>query len=328
MDIEFERFRADIDQAAARIQGFVSPSPLLRSNRLNRQLSLNLLLKAENLQPTGSFKIRGALNSILQVLRQQQVDRVLAFSSGNHGIGVAYACRLLGLFATIVIPDDAPRAKAERIRALGADIVTYCRKTEDRERVAEQLQSAAQMPLIKPYDDWHTICGQGSCAVEVIQQYRQRLDAAIVCTGGGGLIAGVGSYLKGPYPNINLFSAEPDGWDDHRLSLDRGERIAASASGSTWCDGLLAPIPGELTFRINVANQVRGFTADDNSVAEAMTLIWRTFGLRVEPSGAVALASLLSRKQQFAGQTVLVTLTGGNVDSERFFECTGIATPG
>ena len=327
MDPDFERLRADIEQAAHRIAGYVYPSPLLRSDKLNAHFDANVLLKAESLQPTGSFKLRGAFNSILQLLEGQQIDRVLAFSSGNHGIGVAYAARVLNLSATIVAPNDAPRAKVDRILSLGANLVTYCRDTEDREQLAADLQRANPMPLIKPYDDWQTVCGQGSCAVEVTQEYQQRLDAAIVCTGGGGLIAGIGSYLKGPYPSIELYSAEPEGWDDHRLSLARGERIAAPGTGSTWCDGLLAPIPGELTFRMNLANGVQGLSANDDAIAEAMTLCWHTFGLRLEPSGAVALASLLSNKHRFAGNNVLVTLTGGNVDSERFFECTGINTP-
>ncbi len=307
----------DIRAAQQNISRFASPIPLLRTPALNELLGAEIYLKAECLQPTGSFKVRGALNT-MAMLRKSDVAEVIAFSSGNHGIGVAYAGQCLGMRSTIIVPHDAPTAKIAFIHALGGVIVTYDRQREDREMLAAALQERYGAPIVKPYDDWHTIAGQGTSGLEVMQQTETEFDSVIVCTGGGGLMAGVGTILKDLIPPVRLFTAEPEGWDDHRTSLAEGVRTAATGVGSDFCDSLLAPTPGELTFAINVANKVEGLSATDTAVKKAMQWAWKQLGLRLEPSGAIGLAALWEHRTRFEGQQVLVTLTGGNVDEDLF----------
>ncbi|MBL6821893.1 MAG: pyridoxal-phosphate dependent enzyme, partial [Luminiphilus sp.] len=251
---------SEIDTAAGRIAAFSSETPLLRIPMLDRLTQGEVYLKAECLQATGSFKIRGALNVMSALRDTQAVDRVIAFSSGNHGIGVAYAGRCLNMTSVIVVPQDAPATKVDRIRKLGAEIVFYDRNTEDREEIAARLVEQQPAPLVKPYDDWNTIAGQGTCGLEALRQSFTTFDSAIVCTGGGGLAAGIGTYLRRHNPDVSIFTAEPAGWDDHRQSFTLGSRTYATGTGSQWCDGLLAPVPGELTFKINQANQATGLT--------------------------------------------------------------------
>ena len=316
---------SEIDTAAGRIAAFSSETPLLRIPMLDRLTQGEVYLKAECLQATGSFKIRGALNVMSALRDTQAVDRVIAFSSGNHGIGVAYAGRCLNMTSVIVVPQDAPATKVDRIRKLGAEIVFYDRNTEDREEIAARLVEQQPAPLVKPYDDWDTIAGQGTCGLEALRQSSTTFDSAIVCTGGGGLAAGIGTFLRRHNPDVSIFTAEPAGWDDHRQSFTLGSRTYATGTGSQWCDGLLAPVPGELTFRINQANQATGLTASDSSIVRAMLFAWQALGLRLEPSGAVALACVLENPESFKKQRLLLTLTGGNVDDVRFSEALALA---
>ena len=321
---ERARLVADIDAALPRVHRYAPATPILSIPSLDALIKGHVLLKAECAQATGSFKIRGALN-VMTKLSSEGADRVVAFSSGNHGIGVAYAARCLRMSATIVVPHDAPGAKVDRIRRLGGEIVWYDRLSEDREQVANAIQDKTPAPLVKPYDDWDTIAGQGTCGAEVIAQAPGAIDTAIICTGGGGLAAGIGTYLKSHYPDTRVFTAEPEGWHDHYLSFQSGKRIKAPGDGTQRCDGLLAPIPGELTFSINQANDAEGLCVSDERVASAMRTAWQRLGIKLEPSGAVALGALLSRPELFQGQRVLVTLTGGNVDDQRFSECLALA---
>ena len=321
---ELTRLVADIGEALPRVHRYAPATPILSIPSLDALIKGHVLLKAECAQATGSFKIRGALNVMTQLSRQE-ADRVIAFSSGNHGIGVAYAAQCLGMSATIVVPHDAPEAKVNRIRRLGGEIVWYDRLSEDREQVANALQVKTPAPLVKPYDDWDTIAGQGTCGAEVIAQVPAAIDTAIICAGGGGLAAGIGTYLKSHYPDTRVFTAEPTGWHDHYLSFRAGQRVKAPGDGAQWCDGLLAPIPGELTFSINQTNDAQGLCVSDERVATAMKTVWQCLGIKLEPSGAVALGALLSRPELFQGLRVLITLTGSNVDDQRFSECLALA---
>ena len=323
-ETELLRLVADIDAALPRVHRYAPATPILRLPSLDALINGQVMLKAECVQATGSFKIRGALNVMTQ-LSAKGADRVIAFSSGNHGIGVAYAAQCLRMTATIVVPHDAPEAKIDRIRHLGGDIVMYDRVSEDREQVASALQDKNPAPLVKPYDDWQTIAGQGTCGAEVTVQVPDAIDAAIICTGGGGLAAGIGTYLRSRSPETRIVTAEPNGWHDHQLSFQSGMLEGAPGDGAQWCDGLLAPIPGELTFAINQANVAEGLCVPDERIATAMRTVWRCLGLKLEPSGAVALGALLSQPELFQGQRVLVTLTGGNVDDRRFSECLVLA---
>ena len=324
LESDLPRLVADIDAALPRVHRYAPATPILRLPSLDAIINGQVMLKAECVQATGSFKIRGALNVLTQ-LSEEGADRVIAFSSGNHGIGVAYAAQCLGMTATIVVPHDAPAAKIDRIRHLGGDIVLYDRVSEDREQVASALQDKSPAPLVKPYDDWQTIAGQGTCGAEITVQIPEAIDAAIICTGGGGLAAGVGTHLRSRSPKTRIITAEPNGWHDHQLSFQSGVREGAPGDGAQWCDGLLAPIPGELTFAINQANAAEGLCVSDERIATAMKTAWRGLGLKLEPSGAVALGALLSQPELFQGQRVLVTLTGGNVDDRRFSECLVLA---
>mgnify|MGYP001157568951 FL=1 len=315
---DYERLVSHIEAALPAVHRFAPPTPVLRLRWLDALIDGTVFLKAECLQATGSFKIRGALNVMTPLEQQQSVDRVVAFSSGNHGIGVAYAAKCLKMLASVVVPSDAPRRKVDRIRSLGAEIIFYDRHTENREHIAEALCRGTGAMLVKPYDDWRTIAGQGTCGAEAHWHTRGAIDSASVCTGGGGLIAGIGAYLKAKRGEIALYSAEPEGWDDHRLSFEQQSLVAAPASGSTWCDGLLAMAPGEVTLPINLRHNITGLCASDLAIAHAMRLIWENFGIALEPSGAIALACLMTSPSLFSGKRVLVTLTGSNVDSAAF----------
>jgi len=309
---------ADIESALPRVHQYSSATPLLKVAWLDQLIDGEVFLKAECLQPTGSFKIRGALNATTVLTEKDATDSVVAFSSGNHGIGVAYAARCLGKTATIVVPNDAPRIKIERIRQLGAEIIFYDRQTEDREQIANALLSNSLATLIKPYDDWHTIAGQGTCGVEIARQVAGKLDSAIVCAGGGGFVAGVGTYLRSCHSSLQVYTAEPEGWADHQQSFATGERAALTETTATLCDALMSPEPGVLTFSINVQNATQGLSVSDQWVVTAMQLVWKHLGLSLEPSGAVGLACLMASPQQFQGQRVVVMLSGGNVDPPLF----------
>ncbi len=316
---------ADIDSAVRRVSPYAPATPLLRLPVLDQLIRGEVLLKAECLQATGSFKVRGALNAMSVLTERDGNDSVVAFSSGNHGIGVAYAARCLEKTAIIVVPNDAPRIKVERIKALGGEIVFYDREHENREQIATSLLQDSASTLIRPFDDWHTIAGQGTCGAEILTQCPEDLDSAVICTGGGGLAAGVGTYLKAHHPALAIYTAEPEHWADHQHSFAAGQKLTLTTTSPTLCDGLMAPEPGELTFSINLLNGASGLSVSDSWVIEAMRLVWQHLGLRLEPSGAVGLACILASPQRFEGHRVVVTLSGGNVDDPLFQRLMGSA---
>lgn len=304
---------ADVEAAAERLQGWAVRTPLLSSPQLDAALGGRLLVKAEPLQRTGSFKFRGAHNAVSQAGGRP----VVAYSSGNHAQGVAAAAQLLGVSATIVMPSDAPAIKVANTKGYGAEVVLYDRLTENREAIGAAIAERTGAALIKPYDAAATIAGQGTVGLEMAAQCRELgavPDAAIVCCGGGGLIAGTGIALKSRFPELALYAAEPEGFDDTKRSLEAGERVAIDPSAPSLCDALLAPIPGELTFAINREQLAGGFAVDDDEVAHAMLVAFEWLKVVVEPGGAVALAAVLAGKLEVRGRTVLVVLSGGNVD--------------
>lgn len=311
----------EIEAAASVVNRFVDPTPILESNNLNKNIGGRIFLKAENYQPTGSFKLRGALNAISKLDEDQLTRGVVAYSSGNHAIGVAFAAECLGTKATLIIPKDIPQKKLERIKSFNAEIIFYDRELDNREEIGQKICQERDLSLIKPYDDMHTICGQGTCGLEAVRQINTTIDAAIICAGGGGLAAGIGSYLKHVLTDINIFTAEPEGWDDHKISFERKTRVSCNNNKSGICDGVLTPIPGELTFAINMQNEVSGLSVSEDLVLKAMQIAFKEFNIKLEPSGAVALACLLDNKEIFEGQNVLVTLSGGNVDEGKFISC-------
>jgi threonine dehydratase len=310
---------ADIEAAAGRLAGVAVRTPLLESEALNDRVGGRLLIKAEPLQRTGSFKLRGAYNTIAQL----QPGPVVAFSSGNHAQGVAMAARLLGRQATIIMPADAPAIKRGNTERLGAEVVTYDRHRDDREAIGREIAERTGAQLVRPYDDPRIIAGQGTVGLEMALDAAAmgcRPDAAVVCCGGGGLIAGTATALVHHFPGIAVWSAEPVGFDDTARSLRSGVREGNVPGATSICDALLAPMPGELTFGINRRLLAGGLSVDDAAVLDAMRAAFLELKVVVEPGGAIALAAALTGALDCGGKTVLIVLSGGNVDPRRFIE--------
>lgn len=313
----------DIERAAERLNGYAVRTPLLRSDALDQLAGCRLFVKAECLQRTGSFKFRGACNHIAQLPADKVRQGVIAYSSGNHAQGVAQAARLFGGQATIVMPHDAPSVKRQGAEGDGAEIVGYHRNSEDREAIGTALSEERGLSLIRPYDDDWVIAGQGTVGLEAAQQLRDQslaADVAIAPCGGGGLIAGTSLALKAAFPDIDVFSAEPDGFDDTARSLVSGQREGNRPGAQSICDALLAPEPGEITFAINRTTLTGGVAVSDADAGAAMRAAFRHLKIVVEPGGAVALAAVLSGKLDTKGKTVLVVVSGGNVDAAVFAE--------
>ena len=312
---------ADIEDAARALSGRHVVTPLLESPLLNDRLGGRLLVKAEPLQRTGSFKFRGAFNRIRKIAPDRRSSGVVAYSSGNHAQGVAAAAHMLGLAATIVMPADAPAIKRRNTEAWGARVVPYDRHRENREAIAGELAAATGAALVKPYDDPDIIAGQGTIGLEIAARLDVldiRPDAVLVPCGGGGLSAGIATALADRLPGIPVHPVEPAEFDDTGRSLAAGKRIANPEGRRSICDALLAPTPGALTFEVNRRLLSKGLTADDRQVRRAMAAAFETLKLVVEPGGAVALAAVLSGQIDVAGRTVVVVASGGNVDAATF----------
>ncbi|EWY40190.1 serine/threonine dehydratase [Skermanella stibiiresistens SB22] len=308
---------ADVIAAAGRLKGHAVVTPLLESPLLNDQLGGRLLVKAEVLQRTGSFKFRGAFNRISQIPEVERANGVVAFSSGNHAQGVAAAARMLGIKATIVMPSDAPAIKIANTRAWGAEVVLYDRWTEDREAIGARISSETGATLVRPYDDPHVMAGQGTIGLELADQADAAgatLDAVLAPCGGGGMISGIALALSGRLPETKIFAVEPEGFDDTRRSLVAGQRLANTPGASSFCDALLAATPGILTFAVNGEHLAGGFAVSDAEVGRAMAVARDHFKLVVEPGGAVALAAVIAGKVAIEGRTLAVVCSGGNVD--------------
>lgn len=311
----------DVRLAAARLQGVTVRTPLLECAALNERVGGRILIKPEVLQRTGTFKFRGAYNRLVQLTPHEREAGVVAWSSGNHAQGVAAAAALLGIKARIVMPADAPRIKTERTAALGAEIVPYDRLRDDREAIGRALAAAHGAIIVPPYDDPQIVSGQGTVALEIAEDAARlglTLDALLAPAGGGGLIAGMCLALDEASPATKIYSVEPTGFDDHRLSLIAGKRVANEVGGNSFCDSLLAPMPGALTFEINRAHLAGGFAVSDDEVAAAMRYAFTEMKLVVEPGGAVALAAVLSGKIDARSKVVAIVLSGGNVDPALF----------
>ncbi len=311
----------DIRAAAGRLAGRAVRTPLLRSGALDQVTGARVFVKAEPLQRTGSFKFRGAYNAISQLSPAARARGVVAYSSGNHAQGVAAAAALLEVAATIVMPDDAPAVKLAGTRALGAEIVTYDRATQNREALGERLMHERGAALIKPYDAFDTIAGQGTVGLEIAEDLAAlglAPDALLCPCGGGGLIAGTATALVAAFPEIEIYAVEPEGYDDTARSLAAGERLANPSEALALCDALLAPTPGALTFAINRRLLTGALVVTDDRVLAAMAFAFRHLKLVLEPGGAAALAALLAGAFDARGKTVALVASGGNVDPATF----------
>jgi threonine dehydratase len=312
---------ADIDAAARVLAPFAVRTSLLSSPALDQRVGARVFIKPEMLQRTGSFKFRGAFNKLSSIPQAARGGGVVAFSSGNHAQGVAHAAQLLHMQATIVMPSDAPRSKRERTQAFGAEVVLYDRDREDREAIAGDIAAKRGATLVRPYDDPFVIAGQGTVGREIAEDMAAlgiAPDIVVAPASGGGLIAGVATAVKARFPLATLIVAEPEGYDDHGLSLRAGKREAHQAAGRTICDALMAAIPGEITFAINSRLLTQGVTASDAEVGAAVGFAFRELKLVVEPGGAVGLAALLSGHIDARGKNIVIVLSGGNVDADLY----------
>lgn len=312
---------ADVDEAARRLAGVALHTPLLTSIPLDALTGGRIFLKAETLQRTGSFKFRGAYNKLAAIPPERRAGGVVAYSSGNHAQGVAAAARLLGMPCVIVMPKDAPRAKRERTAAFGAEVVLYDRARDDREAMANDIAARRGATLVPPYDDALIIAGQGTAGREIVDDLAAlglTPDVVVVTASGGGLTAGIALAVKARAPTAALYTAEPQGFDDHARSFRSGRREENAAPTGTICDALMARSPGKLTFAINQSLVDAGVAVSDAEVGAAVAFAFAELKLVVEPGGAVALAALMHGKIDVKNKVAVAVLSGGNVDPEMF----------
>lgn len=310
---------ADVRAAAERIKGHAVRTPLLRNAALDALTGGAILLKPEMLQQIGAFKFRGAFNRIVQIDPKDRAKGVVAWSSGNHAQGVALAAKLLDMPATIIMPEDTPAMKLANTRALGATVRTYDRYSENREAIGTQIAHETGAAIVPPYEDRDIMAGQGTLGLEIVEDAQAlglTIDDAITPCGGGGLIAGVSTAIKGLSPATRVWSAEPATHDDTRRSLDAGARLSNDPSARSICDAIVTPTPGELTFTVNRARLAGGLAVSDEEALDAVAFARDVLKLVVEPGGAVALAAVLSKKIDAKGKTIAVVLSGGNIDPE------------
>lgn len=308
----------DVEAAQDRLRDWLIQTPVLESELINERAGARVLLKAESLQHGGSFKLRGALNRLLQLSSAERDAGVVAFSSGNHAQAVALAAKWLGIKATIVMPRDAPRIKQRRTAAWGAEIVSYDREREDREKIAVRIAEQRGAALIPPFDHRDVIAGQGTVGAELARAAfarKLKLEALYVPCSGGGLVAGTALAVEPIFPECELYAVEPAGYDDLKQSLAAGERRMLRAHPPTLCDALRAPTPGAITFALNRRRLAGSVTVGDADVLHAMAVAAWDLKLVLEPSGAAGLAAVLETPQR-SRKCVGVILSGGNVDPE------------
>lgn len=304
----------DVRAAAERLDGVANRTPVFTSRTLDERTRASVHVKAECFQRGGAFKFRGAYNAIAMLDAEARARGVLAYSSGNHAQAVAVAARLLGTTATIVMPLDAPPAKLEATRGYGAEIVFYDRWTENREEIGARLATERGLELIRPYDDMRVMAGQGTVALELLQDVPD-LDVLVTPVGGGGLIAGCATAAAALRPGIRVVGVEPEAGDDTRRSLEAGRRVRVEIP-KTIADGLQTTEPGELTFEVNRRLVDEVITVGDDEILDAMAFLFDRLKLVTEPSGAVGIAALLAGRVR--GVRIGVVISGGNVGVARF----------
>jgi threonine dehydratase len=307
-----------IRAAASALHGVVIRTPLLENPDVNAMLGGRLLLKAENLQRTGAFKIRGAYHRMLGLSAEERGRGAVTYSSGNHALGLARAAQILGSSAVIVMPADAPAAKMQAVRDMGAEIVPYDRDTQNSADVVTRIMDETGRVEVPPSAHREVLAGAGTAALEILEDAGGPLDAVLVPCGGGGLTAATAALMAEASPATQVFSAEPTLFDDTSRSLEAGHRIANPKGRRTICDAIMTPIPGELTFSINRDLLAGGVTATDQEVRSAMRFAYDHFRIVTEPGAVVGLAAVLNGQVPITGRTIATVLTGGNIDPARF----------
>jgi threonine dehydratase len=306
----------DVAAAAQRLAGVAHRTPVLTSHTADAQTGAQLFFKCENLQRMGAFKFRGAYNALAQFSPEQRRQGVVAFSSGNHAQAVALAARLIGMPATIVMPQDAPAIKIEATRGYGADVVLYDRYTEDREAIGQRLARERGMTLVPPYDHPHVMAGQGTAALELMQEVG-RLDLLLVCVGGGGLISGCAVAASHLQPECRVIGVEPEAGNDVQQSLQRGEIVHIEVP-RTIADGAQTQQPGRYTFPVIQALVSDIVTVSDDALRRAMRFFGGRMKIVVEPTGCLAAAAAFEGAIEVRHRRVGVIVSGGNVDLARY----------
>ncbi len=312
---------AMIKAAAARAKGHVRRTPLLNSPVLDQIAGRRILVKAECLQHTGSFKLRGAWSALSGLAAADKAKGVVAVSSGNHAQGIALAAHAHKVGAIILMPSDAPTQKVENTRRLGAKVVLYDRAQDDRDALSRQLCSERGMTMISPYDHALVIAGQGTLGIEIAaqaQEYGIKDARVLVPCGGGGLTSGVALALQALAPNMTVHPCEPSGFDDTIRSLNSGKIEQNQRSSGSICDAILTPSPGKITFPIMQRLCQPGVSLTDNQCLRAMSLAFSYLKIVIEPGGAVALAAALFHGQNFDSESLIVVASGGNVEAALF----------
>ncbi|MFC0539972.1 threonine ammonia-lyase [Kutzneria chonburiensis] len=308
----------DVQDAAARLKGIAHRTPVVRSRTLDGRAGAEVFLKCENFQRIGAFKFRGAYNAVSRLAPEQLARGVAAYSSGNHAQAVALSAREFRSTAVIVMPEDTPQSKVDATRGYGAEIVTYDRYTGDRVAIGNALAQERGLALIPPYEHPHVMAGQGTAALELIEESGS-FDTLVVPIGGGGLIAGSATAAKGLDRRIRVVGVEPEFGNDTKLSLAAGHRVSVPVP-RTIADGQAADTPGELTFAVNQRLVDDIVLVTDDEIRAAMRFAFERLKIVLEPSGASSLAAVL--RGDFTGR-VGVILSGGNVSPERFAELLG-----
>lgn len=315
---------SDTVSALDRLKGQVVKTPVIVNDELDRLLSAKILLKAETLQVTGSFKFRGALNRVSRMTAEERKGGIVAWSSGNHALAIAAVAARHGIKATILMPSDAPRTKIEGAERFGGTVRLYDRATELRETIGAEIAAATGAVIIPPYDDPDIMAGQGTVALEIAEQARElgvTLDILAVSCSGGGLAAGCAVAMQGASPKTRVYCVEPEGFDDTARSLASGRRESNKPGAKSLCDALQVATPGELTFPVNQALLAGALVVTDAEVRHAMRVAYDLTKLVVEPGGVAPLAAALAGKLDVAGKTVALVLSGGNVDHDKFAAC-------
>ncbi|MGZ3508341.1 MAG: threo-3-hydroxy-L-aspartate ammonia-lyase [Vulcanimicrobiaceae bacterium] len=310
--VDFE----DVRTAAGRLAGVAHRTPVLTSRTLDARTGATVFLKCENFQRMGAFKFRGAYNRISSLNDDERIHGVVTFSSGNHAQGVALASKLLGVPATIVMPEDAPKAKVAATREYGAEIVLYDRFSEDRAAIARRICEERGATLVPPYDDPYVIAGQGTATLELLEDV-PGIDVIVAPVGGGGLLSGTAIAANGIDPSVQIFGVEPAAGNDFERSLAEGRRITIAVP-DTIADGMQTTSPSEMTFPI-VQRFARGIViVSDEELRAAMRFAFERMKIVIEPSGAASLAAILFGKLDVRGKRAAAIISGGNVDAARY----------
>ena len=317
MSINFK----DIENAYKKISNSIIKTPLVSNDYINSLLESEVYFKLENLQNTGSFKLRGATHKISSLSSDVINNGVVAYSSGNHAQAVAYAALQKNISAKIIMPKNAPKIKIKNTKKYGAEVILYDAFFENREQIGNDIKEKENRLLIKPYDDIDIIAGQGTAGIEIVEDLSKLSitpDIYLCCCGGGGLIAGTSTYLKHEFPNIKSYSVEPNGFDDTKISLENKKITENCSNTKSICDALLAPKPGDITFPINLKNIDGGISVSDEEVKKTIIFLSEHLKIIAEPGGAVAAAALLNKKIKIKNKKVVVMISGGNIDLNLF----------